>query len=650
MSKYKLNFGDVKAEVSFFDSLGADRYFCQCGGFLKKEQIEGANDKKDSEIYKEDIEMTEIIESFKIHGYQGVPRCAKCGNNFSHAHTSKKLVNTETFFVSGYVVEQDETFLKLYHSKVKAVAIPRLNSKDDQDMEVVFIEELKYISLNKETKELFYKNALSREKEFDLDQVVDILEDFFTSDTQVVLNLFDLHMFVDNLAKYVSDSSNINIVTELLSKLRGRHNSAGVDVFKVILSIFFGIIKYSNLSTIALVKNTTFLYDLMKECKIPKPDILREQHVTSPLEIFNFLTANYVKLLNEEVNADNKKVHSFVYKGKKLKDLGENLENIDKLELEGEESELAIVVNDNSNYKEGRVKKTETGYQVVDAASDRKVSKYLFKSIRNFSDYQKLIKYLKFLSYDDLMDLIIKNDINLLINTIDLVYFRDNLNYEELKRLIYIFVDFAKTKTYHFKPTLEEQEIDYSYLKDFSFTDYDDTLQMITALKFDPRKEFYKIKTYNHLKSFHDSVVKYYNAMSDAEKNGEFRDFVAQFRYLEERTVYDGPLTIKLLSSPVLVIKEGAEMNSCAGSYVRRIMNGQYILLQIFDNTDGLPKGEVTRFTFGLFYDATSGLEFDQVKGSCNVQGSNRFKKEVMKYLEAMDISYRPLRDLKLNA
>lgn len=645
MKNYKLDFEEISKELSFFSNADADRYFCDCGGFLKvdhseeEEILKEASSLEDSSPY--DDSLNEIINNFKIYGDKE-HRCPLCNTSFSTKKANRKLIDVNEYFVSGFKFENTQDNLKIFHSKVKSLVVPKLKPDGFKDMDLLFYEELCYINFNKETRVLTFKEPAKKEREFDLDEIVNVVDTFLTPDTQVIVNLFDLHSFTNNLATHVSDIKSINIVKELLSKLRGRHNEAGTDIFKKIWAIFFGIIKYSSLSTVALTKGSTFLYDIMKECRIPKPEILQEEGATSPLDIFNFLTQNYIKALNEEINEDNKEVHEFSFVGKKLRETNDNIEVTD------EEGKLNISIKNKNKYIEGKVVKTESGYKVIDTTNNRRVSKYLFKVIRNFSDYKKLIKYLKIISYEELMDMLTKYDINLLTYAIDLVYFRDGINYSEIKRLFPIFEDFAKTKTYQVNPTLKEQEINYRFLMDFSFTEYDDTLLMLNSLKFDPRKEFYKIKTYNHLKTFHDSVLKYYNVMSDADKNGNFRYFVSKFRYLEAKNDYQGPLVVKLLSTPAMVIKEGSDMKHSGASYINRIMNGQYLLLQVFDTTDGIPKDEPVRFTMGLFYDETAGLEFDQVKAACNIQGSDRFKKEVMSYLETKEISYRPLRDLKL--
>ncbi len=164
MNKYKLNFSDISNELSFFDSIGSDRYFCHCGGFLKKEQTEEDQKTSNAEIDSKDEEFSSIIESFKLHGKEGVSRCPSCGNNFSYAHTNKKLIRTETYFVSGYKLEEDEIWLKLYYSKVKSIAIPRLSNDNNKDMDIIFAEELNCISFNKNRAAERYRSSCFKTK------------------------------------------------------------------------------------------------------------------------------------------------------------------------------------------------------------------------------------------------------------------------------------------------------------------------------------------------------------------------------------------------------------------------------------------------------------------------------------------------------
>ena len=193
-----------------------------------------------------------------------------------------------------------------------------------------------------------------------------------------------------------------------------------------------------------------------------------------------------------------------------------------------------------------------------------------------------------------------------------------------------------------------ESKKKYQYLHYFSFNNYDDSVRMILDLKWDRKKDFDKIKTIDELNSYHDKLVEHYNMLSDKEKYEKFRKIAEKFRYLEDYDKEEG-LKITLLSTPQLVLKYAEEMSNCAGSYVNRISNGQYLLLMFFDNTKERKIDEHKQFMMGMFV-SSMGLEFEQFKGPCNLLASDRQKEMVIKYLEEKDISFKEVRDLKIES
>jgi hypothetical protein len=192
--------------------------------------------------------------------------------------------------------------------------------------------------------------------------------------------------------------------------------------------------------------------------------------------------------------------------------------------------------------------------------------------------------------------------------------------------------------------------IDYSYVDKFDFVYYDDSVMMMEVLKFDPKKHFNKIKTYYDLIEYHDNLIKYFNVVSDKEKNEKFRLFVDRFLFLESRKDYDGPLEIKLIKTPAMLIAEGVQMKHSASSYSKKVITESYLIGQLFDKTPDLPEDELVKFTIGFTFDSLNGLEFHQIKGFANKPASDRLKKLLMEFLTVKDISYRPIRDLKIKS
>jgi hypothetical protein len=327
--------------------------------------------------------------------------------------------------------------------------------------------------------------------------------------------------------------------------------------------------------------------------------------------------------------------------------------------------------------KSGKVERAKEGVFVRDDLSKKGVSPYIFNRIKKFSEYETLIRYTKFILYQDLVNLVIKHEPEFLIGLIEKVEFRDGMNMQRLEQFIKLASTFLKKyknitknpkaddgnlqylrKQFQENPlkfeerTEEEKKVisdddgklDFSLLKYFDLSQYDDCLRMIVSLNWNPDREFYKIKDITELQNYHDQLVEHYNMLSNKEKNGKFIEFVSKFKFLEQ---YDGDLKLRLIKTPDALLKEAKEMKNCAGSYVNRISSEQYILFIVEDLSKDRFKDEPSKYMLGILINKHN-LEFDQVKAACNKQGPDRFKRQVMKYLESKDISYKELSDLRI--
>lgn len=635
-----------------------DVYYCDCGEVfvqeskeddieLKKEIAETGlkinNMSSDDDMISE---FQNIFKGVKL-GFEGEIHCPKCARNFQSSTNRETLILNKESFISGYSFKEDDESVNLHYSVIQ----PNLDSLQ----EVHFLENIKTLTFNKETKKLFYSDFNELPIEFDLDKIIEVVNKFFVFNTVKIVNLFDMHLFINRIANSIQDSKNINIVNELLSSLHAKVGDAGLDVIKKIVIIFFGIIRYSNLSTIAITKGSIFLYDLMLECKIPKPQVLIDNNVTSPIKIFNFLIQNYVNKLNEEINSDNKDVHNFTFKSKQRINFDEKTDTVE-IEKFDEEQIVNIAITQNSGYKEGKVKRNSGQYQVEDAITDGTISKFIFKKIRNFSDYKKIIKFFKIVDKNELIQLLQKYELDFLLNVIDLLYFRNKVNMKELERILDIVLDFTTFQSKQNCPIMDGiVRMNYEFVKRFNFIVYDDTLMMMEVLKFDPKIHFNRIRTWNELNEYHDNLIKFFGVLKDEEKNGSIMDFVSKFRFLENKDSYDGPLDIVLLSTPGMIINEGIEMRHSASAYARNVAQGFYLMGQVYDKDPNRTDKEPPRYTIGFTYNKLAGLEFDQVKGFANELGegipkkTDRFKKLMMEWLAVKDISYRPINDLKLS-
>lgn len=637
------------------DTPEGDVYYCDCGEVFTKEhqdeeaKKELASAKDKLKVFSNDDDTFEefqnIYKGVKL-GIEEEVKCPSCNRNFQSSFNKENLITNHSPFISGFSFIENETSVTLFYSVIS----PDLHS----NTQVEFAEKIKYLRLEKETKKLFFKDFYDSEKEFDLDEVMNVVNKFYVLDTIKVVNIMDMHLFVGRIANFTIDSQNIKIVHELLDSLRGKVMDSGLDVIKKITAIFFGIIKYSNLSTIAMTKGSVFLYDMMNECELPKPSVLAENQATSPLKIFNFLVQNYIKKLTEEVNSDNKDVHNFVFKSKQRISYDEKGENVEVKDLE-EEREINIKINNNDSYKAGKVKIDQGQYKVEDVIEDGTVSKFIFKKINNFYEYKKIIKFFRHVEKSELIQLLQKYEMEFLINVIDLIYFRNRVSFKDLERVLDIILDYTRVKSKENCAFMDGIiRMNYTFTKGYSFITYDDSLMMMEVLKFDPKVHFNKIRTWKELNEYHDYLVKYFSVLREEEKNGSIMEFVSKFKFLEDKNDYEGPLEIRLLSTPGMIIKEGIEMRHSASAYARNVAQGRYLMGQVYDKDPARTKNEPDRFTVGFTYDKLSGLEFDQVKGFANELGegipkkTDRFKKLMMEWLTKKDISFRPINDLKL--
>ena len=619
-------------------------YFCNCGKKITEKDNKNENPDEVTVTLEDNKYYSDMDIYDKIEGASVI--CPKCEADYSIAKNFQRVKPSNTNFYGAFKFENTEKRITLHRAKIKATCT--LNSK-----KVSFKEDIDYISVDKENKKLFIKVSTKKEEEFSLDSIVKIINSFFKiEDLSVMDNLIDVHRFLSALASIVSDAKNMDIVDGLMSQMLGR---PGMDVMKKIVTIFFGIICYSNLSTIALTKGTVFLYDMMSNCHLPNVQTLSDNGVTSPLNIFNFL----VTIENEEVQ---KEIESeinngdFVYESKDGKKINMNLE----LERFGFKRSSNIDISSG-------------GIHVREDLKHKTVSKYIFNNIEKFEDYRKLIRYTKFITYEELIVLVMKYDIKFLVNIFEIIEFRIDINMNSLGQIMPLVLDFLKDRNiqsnshYDFNSRLkliagiddEQQEVEeveieekegeelplnYDLVNLFSFHEYDDSVRMIEELEWDREKEFNKIKKIREIKEYHNKLVEHYNMLTDKEKYDKFNKFANKFKYLEK---YKDTLKLKVLSSPTMVLGAAKDMKNCAGSYVTRISQGKYLLMLMWDKSKKRKPSEENYFMVG-FNVTHTGLEFDQLKATCNKPASNRQKKLVMTYLRKKDISYREVRDLRI--
>lgn len=630
----KLDLKDIITSYTFYTRIGdKEKFFCKCG---KHFDVDAPNDDNVIEDGLEgDIDLIEAINSAKLSMRNDI-RCKHCNTNYKLPENQKRLRKIGAVFLNGYDIGDNEQKLTLNNIKVNSVL---------KKGKLSFEESFRYISYEKQTNKLFFKDYDSQVEEFDLDTVIKVVNSFFDLDTGITINILKLHEFVIELSKYVSDSDSFNIIKGLLDKTKGSSTTETNKAFTQVITILFSIIKYPNLSTIAMTKSPHFLFEMIKECKPPKAVVLEEANITSPINIFNFLAQNYVNAVNTDVYEEKSNSKEFTISSDLILNEIEDEENSLMTATKGERREKVINIKNINDDYQTKVKKTSQGsYEVFNLDSDGKISKFIYKKLKNFHDYKQLIKYMKHFEYQQLVELMTKYDYDLLVQMIDVIYYRADVDMEEVKRLIPLFIDFCevqtkniKIKTNTFKKD-EPLEVDYKYVNEFNFEFYDDCKMMLKTLEFDPRKDFYKIKTNDVLRDFHDKVVKYYGAIK-LEEEGGYKGYFNKFKFLESREDYNGPLRFEIIDTPKSVVSEGREMHHSVGSYSVRLLDGDYILLRVFDTTEDLPAEELVRFTLGLHFKNHNGLEFDQLKSYGNKLGSNRLKQLVLDWLIIKEVN-----------
>lgn len=652
----KINLKEIKKNFCFHhvkineNGDSEDIYFCKCGkkitqdtNIAKKDEITLENNVNGKNYYDNLDVLSRFDEGISVV-------CPKCKTNYFRAQNSQLVKPSNTDFYAYFDFEIEGNRVYLYKNKLKS-------SCTDKSKYVNLKETISYLCVDKETKKLFFKNYHDKkEVEFSLDNLLRVVQHFYENhQLSVVDNLIDVHRFLSELASIVVDSKNMDIVEGLMSQMIGK---PGMDILMKVNTIFFGIIIYSNLSTIALTKGTVFLYDMLSNCKLPNISILNENNVTSPLKIFNFLVALENESIQEEIDLEKGENSKFIYTSKNG---------------DGKRMELNFYLERFGFKKESSIDISEGELNVREDVKNKSVSKYIFNKIEKFNDYKSLIKFTKFISYEELINLVIKYDIDYIIKLYNKIEFRSDINSETLKQFIPLTLDYIRNQslTRHTNKydrgiiqrceraedvsleecdsntlTTEDEEVNlnYSLISNYSFNIYDDCSRILEELKWDKNKEFTKIKKQSELIEYHDKLVEHYNMLSDKEKYEKFKKFAEKFSFLEE---YDESLKIKLLSTPAMVLKAAEELKNCAGSYVTRISQGKYLILMLEDKSKDRVEGD-KNFMLGLNLSSATGLEFDQLKTVCNRLGSNRQKEMVMKYLEDKDISYREKNDLRI--
>lgn len=605
---------EVKSKYIFLEPCtsvtGNDRYFCTCGQINERP----LDNNFEIDISYEDYLKLDFIDLSKITKRANV-QCPKCGKDYTKPEIYNTIKNVGQKFIEKFVIEENSKFLILYKYRFWA---------DEGCVEKISINsDFTAISISKKQKNsrLYFKSY--EEKDFqkmDLDQIVSNVKRFFSVNHEVEIgeNFIFVHDFIGRMGRFVSDAENIDIVNELLGEIKF---STGTEILKKIICSFLGIICYSNLSTIAMTKGPKFLFEMMDNCPLPTSKYMQDSGATSPLKIFNYLINLKNKQIQNELDSDD--VNKLGYK------------------YVNEQGREFTFLYDAKRFddKHKKVALKSKKIFVRDEIADRQISPYIFNKITKFSDYESLIKYLRFITYEQLISLCMKYDKDFLIEVYRLIEFRDEVDYERVIQFLSIIEDFSKTTDVN-----KENSFDLSLVAKYDFNIYDDSQRMLTELNWDFNKVFYKIKRHDKLLKFHDDLVKHRSYLNDKEINEKYVDFSNKFRYLED---YKGNIKVKVINMPEKLVDKAKEMKNCAASYVRRVALGEYVAFNVYDNNPDRKPEEFYEYMMVLEL-GNYGLEFVGVKGPCNIYGPDRLKKDVIKFLEDNDISYKEVPSIRL--
>ena len=688
---------DVMGCYSFsYEDNGYSKIKCKCGECFEK-HIE--NEK----LTDEEVEVLSDMKDLVLFSIHEKLKCPHCGTNYFLEDERARLIPAGTDFMGGFKFTRN--------GSEATISFWKLRSLIDKETDTIYFQK-EDKSIHVKGSKILFIDYNGTECDMDLNNMVSIVSMFLdTYPMRTIYDMHELHLFLIWLSQATQDASKMNIVGELISPIRNKINNGGLDYMLRALSSFFCIIKYPNLSTIALTKNIIFLSDLIMACDMPSTEEMRESGHTSPLDIFNGLTRSYLKRIKNEISHDSNSVKEYVFKPSELTpdiDLDGKIVMTEKsnsivkdMEIPQEQPRMAelatgekvlidsafstgstasdktalkIKVRDQKKldrFKHGRISDSGRGERggrssIISAIEDGTITKYIYDSIRTFSDYQMLIKYFKFYNKHELSDLMKKYEIDYLINFINIGYWRERVSNEEFYRLYRIIKDFVHHQTIGKKlfnenkniEDVKEEELDYTTMEQFDFTIYDDSISMLESIRdltssddialmenddmFDRSRYFDKIREYKKLKNFHDSLAAQYRILTvnGAEKNSSYHKFVSKYEWLESKEGYDGPIEVQLLRTMSDFMREGHIMMSSQAQYGAKVSQGIYLVARLLDTTKGGDPKEARRFTIGFTVDRFGFLEFDQLKEYKNAQASDRIKGEVRKWLKSKDITY----------
>ncbi len=545
--------------------------------------------------------------------------CTKCRTDYSLKENSNYVQNLNNIFFDRFNLienEKDVIFYRFLAGK---------NYRFENDKVILTSEILEsYIKINKKTNKIYIKQfGKTKHVQIHLENVYKEILEFFKDKEDISYKdgFINVHDWIGKLAKQLRDVKNMNVVEELMGLMTG---TDGIEVLQKIAVIFLSILIYPNLSTISLTKGNIFLYDLIANCPMPNRNYLKKEKATSPLKIFNTLIVLKNDFLQKKLDSDDTSI---------LKNENQStayLHLINKLKAESHK------IQTNSDHI-----KREGGQLVVrDKVKNLQISPLLFNKITSFKQYVEIINWLRLIKYEELLRFIQKYEIDFLLNAYKGLEFREDLTSDRINQFLLLMFDYCK-QDFYVNRMGESINIDYTPASIYSFDLYDDCHRMIIELQWDPKVVLFKTKTNMELNTLHQNLLKHRSYVSNNEINKRFVEFSSKFKFLEKYSddlkIY---LSIHLIETPEELMNEAVEMHNCAGSYIRRVANGEYLSFIVYDNSPEKTSDDYDKYMMVLEI-TPLGLEFVGVKAKFNKYGTNRFKDDIIKYLVDKDIIYK---------
>lgn len=617
-----MNIKEIKESFLFhYGENGTDKFFCPCGtNFTVNKDIEEKefvlNTKQNSSY--EEINIEDIMDKIELKA--SCPNCKKQIKDFS---SIGKKAEVNKRFYKNFSFQESTSDISLSKSLIEGEYDAYFDTFSIKETKVslVFEKERRQIKL------IHNDNST----DIDLDKLFEIVSKFYFTEKEretvkIVDNLIEIHVFIGRLANFIKDAKNIDFLSGLMEEINGTRRGGLNDALPALTKvtcILLSIAKYESLSTVALTKNALFLFELLKDCELPKSNILAESRLTKPVQIFSYLINFETKKVQEDIDKEKNEKQKIIHKSVKL--------------LNGQEINFEKDFKHATLNKKTSVKKSADGTLVLeDDMTNKQISPLIYKKIKTVKEYKELIRYTKFIDYNYLVNLTKKYDISFLNDLFVYLEYRGDLNINRVNYFLNLYADYNKN-------------FDFQFNFSHYIATFDDSLRMIHALKWDINKHLLNIKKCDELDKYHDWLVKHYNMSQQKESNVKYQNFVEKYKEIENYNSKD--IKVKLIGTIESLMFWAKELNNCSASYAARVLNQQYLLAIVEYKTfkDDEDSKNLKNFMIGFTIDKRGMLEFDQIKSTNNQRGSNKFKMLIMEFLREKDITFREVADLSIS-